>query len=301
MSEREQESRPSTPAGEVDDFIIDHNNYFPELEAEASQLFNQLQYSGQVDERALIERLADGCGLTVSFEHFASIPPVHRPELSHYFLDEDAGRLVLNASLPHTTRRFQLARVLFARQCAELIGALATDKMLTSDEARDRAFHALARYGAGALLLPYDRFLEAAESLRYDVQILMTRFAASFEQTCHRLVTLRRPGASAVPFAFMRTDLAGNTSKRFSLPELRLPRHGSACPLWAVYRAFLTPDRITTQLARLPDDRRFLIVARSIAKEATSFGVPAQIYSHHAGLQCQLRRSPGLWRWTGHR
>ncbi len=279
MGEREQESRPTTPAGEVDDFIIDNNNYFPELEAEASRLFDRLQHSGQVDERALIDQLADSCGLTVSFEHFASIPSVGRSEKSQFVLDNDAGRLVLNAALPQTTQRFQLARILFARLGGETINTLITGKLLNSDETRDRAFHALARYGAGALLLPYDRFLEAAESLRYDVQILMTKFAVSFEQACHRLVTLRRPGASAVPFAFMRTDLAGNTSKRFSLPELRLPRHGSACPLWVIYRAFLTPDRITTQLARLPDDRQFLIMARAISKEASSFGVPPQIYS----------------------
>ena len=279
MSEREQNSRPTTPADEVDDFIIDRNNYFPELEAEASKLFNRLQHSGLIDERALIDELADKCNLTVSFERFATPPSVHRPEKSHFVLNEHESHLVLNATAPHTTSRFQLARVLFAKLCKKAIDTQLTDTLLVSDEARERAFHALARYGAGAMLLPYDKFLEAAEGLRYDVQMLMTRFSASFEQICHRLVTLRRPGASAVPFAFLRTDLAGNSSKRFSLPDLRLPRHGGACPIWAIYRAFLTPDRVVTQLARLPDDRQFLFMARAIAKEASAYGVSTQIYS----------------------
>ncbi len=279
MSEREQNSRPTTPADEVDDFIIDRNNYFPSLEAAASRLFDRLQHSGLIDERALIDELAEECNVAVSFERFSTPPSVHRPEKSHFVFNEKDQHLVLNATAPHTTSRFQLARVLFARLCKDLINEQLSDTLLVSSEARDRAFHALARYGAGAMLLPYDPFLKAAEELRYDVQMLMTRFSASFEQICHRLVTLRRPGASAIPFAFLRTDLAGNSSKRFSLPELRLPRHGGACPIWAIYRAFLTPDRIVTQRARMPDDRQFLFMARAITKEANAFGDPPQVYS----------------------
>ena len=279
MSEREQDSRPTTPASEVDDFIIDHNNYFPELEDEAGRIFAKLQHTGLVDERGLIDELTGRCGVDVSLSPLEARSHNRPLEDIQLMLDEDKDSLVINASLPQTTQKFQLARVLFGRLCGETIRKLIVDNRLTSDEARERAFHALARYGAGALLLPYDQFLRAVEDLRYDIQMLMSRFGASFEQICHRLVTLRRPGASAVPFAFMRTDLAGNTSKRFSLPDLRLPRHGSACPLWAIYRAFLTPDRITTQMMRLPDDRRFLVVARAIAKEANAFGHPPQIYS----------------------
>ncbi len=35
----------------------------------------------------------------------------------------------------------------------------------------------------------------AARSERYDIELLRHRFRASFEQTCHRLATVRRPGA----------------------------------------------------------------------------------------------------------
>ncbi|MGI9521671.1 MAG: helix-turn-helix domain-containing protein [Hyphomicrobiaceae bacterium] len=284
MSEREQENRSTAPAGEVDDFIIDHNNFFPDLEIEAKALFDRLQRRGRVDERALADELTEHHGLSLIFDDSEIQPSTQDRLTSHYQLDEDAKRLTIRASLPPVTLRFQLARVLFARCCRAQIELLLSDKVLTSDEARTRAFHALARYGAGAILLPYDPVLEDAEQLRYDVQVLMTRYNASFEQVCHRLVTLRRPGASAVPFAFMRTDPAGNTSKRFSLPDLRLPRHGSACPLWAIYRAFSSPDQITTQLIHLPDDRRFLMMARAIPKEARSYSSPSQ--SHSIMLAC---------------
>ncbi|MCH9807748.1 MAG: short-chain fatty acyl-CoA regulator family protein [Alphaproteobacteria bacterium] len=279
LSEREQESRPATPAGEVDDFIIDHDNYFPEIEEAATRLHSRLQHAGLIDERTLCDHLASRFSIRVEFDADFRRGPGRRPGVSHFRFDEASKHLVLNASAPNSTLRFQLARILFSLECEELLKDTVDEKTLTTEDARERGFLALARYGAGALLLPYDGFLEAAEKLRYDIQMLTVRFNASFEQVCHRLVTLRRPGASAVPFAFMRTDLAGNTSKRFSLPNLRIPRHGSACSLWAVYQAFLTPDRITPQIVQLADDRRFLIVARAITKEAGAYSEIQQVYS----------------------
>ncbi len=47
--------------------------------------------------------------------------------------------------------------------------------------------------------MPYQPFLEAARAERYDIELLAHRFGTSFEQVCHRLTTLRRPGAEGVP------------------------------------------------------------------------------------------------------
>src|SRR3546814_10900474 len=66
----------------------------------------------------------------------------------------------------------------------------------------------LANYAAGALLMPYGRFAEAAIAERHDVERLAQRFGVSFEQVCHRLSTLQRPGARGVPFFFLRVDMA---------------------------------------------------------------------------------------------
>src|SRR5262249_40248310 len=88
-------------------------------------------------------------------------------------------------------------------------------------------------------------------------------FDASFEQVCHRLATLRRPSAEGIPVHFMRTDIAGNISKRFSASGLRLPRYGGACPRWIVHHAFATPGRIVSQVARLPDGDGYLLIARA--------------------------------------
>jgi XRE family transcriptional regulator, fatty acid utilization regulator len=68
--------------------------------------------------------------------------------------------------------------------------------------------------------MPYGRFLAAAKTLRYDIELLVQEFGVGFETVCHRLSSLQRPSARGVPF-FMRVDRDGNISMsvgdRFSL------------------------------------------------------------------------------------
>lgn len=151
--------------------------------------------------------------------------------------------------------------------------------LLKSDAARRRAQQALSSYAAAAARMPYDAFLAAARSLRYDVEALAQRFEASYAQVCQRLLALRRPGAEGVPFALMRVDAAGFTSERLPLPQLPLPRHGGACPLWAVYQALQSPGSIVRQVAEFPGGERFLFVARTVEVRGAGFPAPRRLAS----------------------
>lgn len=275
LSDFGAEARPATPAQEVDDFIIDRGNYFAELEESAEAIRARLTPEGVRHEAALATILADVHGVRVVSAEDGVGPTGRRG----FAFEPERRRFVVPAGAAPSTTRFQLARLILRLEDFESVAALVRDRRLTSDAARERAAEALYSYGAGALILPYDAFRTAAEQSRHDLDRLVTQFGASFEQVCHRLITLKRPDAEGVPFAFLRVDPAGNISKRFSLPTLRLPRQGGACPLWVVYRAFQTPGAIVTQRVRLPDRREFLFVARSIAKPVTGFGTPAETYS----------------------
>src|SRR3712207_5903854 len=90
----------------------------------------------------------------------------------------------------------------------------------------------LANYAAAAVMMPYGRFLDAAENVAYDISVLKARFGTSFEQVCHRLTTLSRPSARGVPFFLIRVDSAGNVSKRFAAGSFPFSRYGGACPPW---------------------------------------------------------------------
>jgi predicted transcriptional regulator/transcriptional regulator with XRE-family HTH domain len=275
LSEFGDSARPTTPAEEVDDLIIDRRSFFAELEDAADALAKTIGATGAPSEAA-IEALVEDHGIRIE-----TVEPIAPKRLGqrHGAFDPAARVFSLPAGLPTATRRFQLARLAFAVNQAAAVEKLVRDPRLTSDQARARATEALYSYGAGALVLPYDSFLSTAKTARYDLERLAALFGASMEQVCHRLVTLRRPGAEGIPFAFLRVDPAGNISKRFSLPTLRLPRYGGACPLWAVYRTQLTPGALVTQRVRLPDGREFLFIARLIAKPAPGFGTPGESFS----------------------
>jgi hypothetical protein len=163
---------------------------------------------------------------------------------------------------------------------------------MTRPAARRLAHIGLASYFAGALLLPYGDFLRAAESLRYDIELLAQRFGVGFETVCHRLSTLQRPGAPGGPFFFIRVDRAGNISKRQSATHFHFSKTGGTCPLWNVYEAFAQPGRVLPQLARMPDGRAYLWIARTVPRGQSGFGSPRKTFA--IGLGCDVRHAPRL-------
>ena len=107
-----------------------------------------------------------------------------------------------------------------------------------------------------------------ARAVRHDIEQLQSRFGVSFEQVCHRLGALQRPGARRMPFYFVRVDMAGNVARRHSATRFHFARFGGACPLWNVHEAFAQPGKILVQLARMPDNIAYICVARSVTKRA---------------------------------
>lgn len=272
-------TRSITPADEVDDLLFDHDNHFAALEQAATDLRAAAAIEGNCRESALANYLLHTHSVRAELRPAAEIEALAPGRAAAFAAD---GRtLMLSDVAPHRTRRFQLALAaagLFhqGRPVAAQIDAAAR---LTSAAARRRAQRALSAYLAAAVLMPYDAFRDAAERSRYDLQHLARRFDASYEQVCHRLVTLRRPGAEGIAFGLMRADPAGFVTKRFPLPHLLLPRHGNACPMWAVYEAFQSPGAIVRQLAAFPTGDRYLFLARSIEKPRPAFTMPRRLVS----------------------
>jgi predicted transcriptional regulator len=181
-------------------------------------------------------------------------------------------------ALPES-RRFAILRH-WALVCGhEVIEAVLAAHGTLSPEARELCAQALHSYAAGALAMPYGPFLETAETWRYDIDRLARRFGVSYEQAAHRLSTLRRPGQPGVRFAFMRSDASGFVTKRLPLTNLPLPRHATACPLWAVHGAFQSPGVTVRNIGELPSGDRFLFFARAIDKVPAVAGRPRRLLS----------------------
>ncbi len=258
--------RPS-PREEIEDFVSDHANHFPALEKAAEQVRHALTSDDAV---ALSAYLNDRHGVTVLRQRMG--------EASDERFEPPGRQFLLADTLGHGSVRFRLARLIGEREYGDDLDALTDSAGLSSAAAAARLKRALANYFAAALIMPYAPFAAAATESRHDIHRLGTRFDASFEQVCHRLATLRRPGTEGVPLHFLRTDIAGNISKRFSASGLRLPRYGGACPRWIIHQAFASPGRVVTQVARLPDDDAYLFIASTCTPSST----PNLVGSHHA-------------------
>lgn len=207
--------------------------------------------------------------------------------------DPTQRRLLLSPELEPAQQAFQLATQLALLELPALMDQLTDAPPFSHDEAaRSLARIGLANYFAGAVLLPYGAFLQAAEALRYDIGLLQQRFGVGFETVSHRLSTLQRPGAPGVPFFFVRVDRAGNISKRQSATQFHFSRTGGTCPLWNVYEAFEQPGRVLRQLASMPDGRKYLWIARTVSGGGRGYGAPRKTFA--VALGCDMRHAPRL-------
>ena len=276
----------SMPSEDVSDFLQRHMNSFPELEELAEQLRKDAHVENDDLGRGLVSFLEDKLGIQVEIARAAGDRPILRR------FDPTSRRLLISELLPPRSRNFQLAHQIGLLIGTETLDKLLGDPILTSADASSLARVALANAFAGAVLMPYLPFLEAAEQVRYDVELLGHRFRTSFEQVCHRLCTLRRPGAVGVPFHFLRVDLAGNISKRFSGSGIRFARYAGACPRWNVFSAFMTPGMIKTQVSEFDDGRRYFCISTTIRR--VSQGYTQRHALHAVGLGCDVEYAKKL-------
>ena len=200
--------------------------------------------------------------------------------------------ITLSAHAGRPTQAFQLLHQVALITQNQLLEATLDLARFQTETSRAIAKIGLANYFAGAALMPYRAFLEAAQETRHDLERLGDMFGASIEQVAHRLSTLQRPGAKGIPFFFVRVDQAGTITKRHSATRLQFARFGGACPLWNVHQAFETPTRFLRQLAETPDGVRYLCLARDVSKPGGSFTAPVRRYAICLG--CEVSHARGL-------
>lgn len=264
------------PFEAVRDFFYDAHNYIHELDVLAEELAHNL--GDRVLRRGrLAARLEEELGVYTRFGRPGprrDFDPLTR-ELSLRSGLTDA-QLVFEMSLQYCLLAYQDV-------CRNLVSEL------PAGEAQEIGMLGLAQYFGAAVTMPYTQFLQTAEDTRYDIDMIAATFGTGFETTAQRLATLQRPGSKGLPFSFIRTDRAGNISKRQSSTAFHFARSGGSCPLWIVHRAFETPNRITRQVASMPDGHGYLWIARFVQGQAKSWGTPRKEFV--VGLGCSLEQA----------
>ena len=237
----------------ISDFLQENANHFPALEAAAERMRADIDNSGDYFEAGLRTYLFNVFGVEV---RLASLPH----GIARQF-EPRRNHLLVSDILPAESAVFLIAHHLGQLAAGAEIDAIIAASTLPEGDAPALARNVLAAYFAAALVMPYEPFLRACRDYRYDIERIGRRFGASFEQVCHRMTTLQRKGAAGIPLHLVRTDIAGNISKRFSLSGIHIPRHSGACPRWNVYAAFMAPERINVQLSQMPDGQQFFCQA----------------------------------------
>ncbi|GAB3942065.1 helix-turn-helix domain-containing protein [Corynebacterium tapiri] len=271
----------ANPYDTVRDYFFSTRSYIHDLDVAGEELAT---YLGPIHLRAgrMAAALESDAGVNVNFRGDAT---GHRRRY-----DPLTRTLTLRTGLNEAQLCFEMALHYALSVHQDLLDSEVKD--LDAPDARDVALLGLAQYFASAVTLPYSAVLEVAEDTRYDVDRIASHFLASYESTCHRLSSLQRPGAKGVPFNFVRIDRAGNVSKRQSARGVNFTADSATCPLWVVHRAFETPARPTRQVARMPDGRTYLWVARYVSSPTRGFTAPRREFA--VALGCEISQAHRL-------
>jgi len=271
------------PGEEAQDTFQSSDNYFGTLEAAAERLWAEAKLDKDALEDSLRHHLERNLAIKVKvLPHDVMDDTVRR-------FDRHGRRILLSEVLTPAERTFQLAYQVGLLSLTEAIDSIAEEATPPTPEARRILRIGLANYLAGAIVMPYDRMLEAARTLRYDIDRLTQRFQASVEQVAYRLTTLQRPGAKGIPLFFVRIDCAGNVSRRYSAAGFHFARFGGLCPRWGIHRAFRTPGETRAEVVQMPDGATYFTVARLVERPGAGHAMPSQQFV--VALGCDIAQA----------
>jgi len=274
-----------TPETWVRDYIQAQRNHFPELEEGAETLGGALGDPLSVAE-ALRRRLKEAWGVEARV-----VDPEMLDDVSQHY-DPQRRTFMLSALLRPENRTFGLAYQLALLEFAPIIERLVQSARPPDAGSRRLLHMSFANYAAGAIMMPYGKFLRAAEEHRYALDRLCGQFGANIEQVAHRITTLGRSGARGVPFFMLRVDPAGNISKRYAGESFPFSHFGGTCPRWHLHTAFQTPGQTIRQLIETPDGQRYFTISRTIERPIRPDLRDDALLA--IGLGCDVRYAPRI-------
>lgn len=276
-------SRTGTALDWLRDFVHENSNHFASLDSAAEKIADALPDEPAELFVALRQRLERDHGISTRIMNDKAMAGGRR------FYDFHRRRLMISDRLPGSGRLFavgfQASMMEMAQPIAEIIERAAPD-----NEARPLLRTMLTNYATAALIMPYGRFLKAAEESRYDMDLLQRRFGASYEQAAHRLTTLARGGERGLPFFLLKVDIAGTISKRFAGEGMPLAQFGGGCPRWAAWRVFHTPERSVAEIVEMPDGERYVTFSRTVPHSLDPQARSVQAIA----LGCDVKHAPRL-------
>jgi predicted transcriptional regulator/DNA-binding XRE family transcriptional regulator len=236
-----------SPLDEVADFVQESHNYFPSLEEAAFSMRRDFALERRVVSDDLGRVLAQ-LGVEVVVDRTRSNSIVRR-------YDPAAAVLEMSSELSEARRKFDMAHVIGLRLLDE------------------RGLH--------------DAITRSFRSRHPETPKLVKVHLANYFAAAHRITNLSDPRRRGVPMHFLRVDVAGNISKRYSATGLRFPSGLGSCPKWVVHTAFLTPSVISKQFSVMPDQSAFFCFAKITTSSHQGSLVKGTVYSIGLGTHAE--------------
>ena len=273
--------KASFPGEVVSDFLQENKNYFPKLEEFANEVFLNIQVNNRATYMALCEYLKNKHHIIVK-----DVLPEENKPFSKVFKKKEK-ELLLSDYVALETKKLYVAAQIAHEGAISIIEDYLLKFSFPSEESKKLTKVALLNYCGAAILMPYKMFHSECIKQKYDLELLQNTFATTFEQIAHRVTSLQDPKLPGIPFHFLRVDIAGNISKRFSLSGIEIPRYGGACPRWNVYSAFTRPGFIQAAVSKMSNGEKYVCIARTVEKGVGRFGEAKSILS--IGLGCEAK------------
>jgi len=245
------------PVDEMRQAIEQSSPYIPAIEQAAERIIKQLDTRDGL-MAALKHWLRHEKGLVVQVLPIETMPDWRRR------FDRHSNRLMISERLSPADQMQEVALEVALLAEGQLIDEEVEFLKLTSDEAKRLARFEFARLLALAMILPYEKFLTTAKRLKYDINMLRSRFGVTFAQAAWRLTMMQKSGQSAVPFFVMETDSAGNRIRRAGANGFPSTRFGGDCPKLVVHQAFGSPGQIFAEAVITPQDAKFIVIGRTV-------------------------------------
>lgn len=199
---------------------------------------------------------------------------------------------MLSELLSSGDRLHQLAYQVALLDYSNVLDDLVEEARFENGDSRRLLRIKLANYMAGAVIMRYDRFLEAAKALRYDIDLLANRFFTTYNQVCHRLTNLQRPGNRGIQFFIVRVDCSGNILDSFSNNGFYFARSGGLCPEWGMSNTFLSSGGIRSEFIQMPDGAAYFSISRLINPQCSSHKL--NLHKYILSIGCEAAHAENL-------
>lgn len=170
------------------------------------------------------------------------------------FLDVEAG-----ADGSDVVSAVEQAEAIMVARGFHLPEVEAGEPMLWPDARSDAVVQILsgwaADYARDAAALPLTEFAAAARQAAFDPARLVARFGVAVDLVLRRLAQLPLT-RDTPPMGLVHCDAAGVVTFQKPILDFRLPRAGTACPLWPLFQASSQPGRALRAVVRLPGAAR---------------------------------------------